>query len=290
VEFDGFITIGDANTNIHLPWHILPHRAAEVTPSSENVVLSGGTGSVVLNHTGGTVNGRVDVFSLLGTSGRIPPPTLPGPGDNSAIVDLKSVGVRLASATMIQFAINTFGVRAHPNYPAEFDIFVDSNRDGAPDYVIFNLENGGFAVTGQNVVAVVNLATNFGSIFSFADADLNSGNVILTVPLTALGLTASSRFDFSVYALDNYFTGELTDAIENMTYTPGTPRYAASGIPAAGVPVGGSSTLNIQAVPGGDVASLSQKGVLLMYRDGRTQREADAINVTPWETATDSTM
>jgi minor extracellular serine protease Vpr len=120
-----------------------------------------------------------------------------------------------------------------------------------------------------------------GTAFFFTDADLNSGNVILTAPLAALGLTANSKFDFSVYAFDNYFTGELTDAIEGMTYTPSTPRFPASGVPALSVPVGGSSVLNIQAVTGGAVASPSQTGILLMYRDGRTQREADAIKVVP---------
>ena len=68
-----------------------------------------------------------DVFSLLGTSGRIPPPRLPDPGDNFAVIDLKSVGARIVDLgggqSGIQFAINTFGVRSHPNYPAEFDIF-----------------------------------------------------------------------------------------------------------------------------------------------------------------------
>jgi len=170
-------------------------------------------------------------------------------------------------------------VRAHPNYPAEFDIYIDANRDGVPDYVVFNLENGGFGVTGQNVVSVVNLATNAGSIFFFTDADLDSGNAILTAPLSALGLTASSTFDFSVFAFDNYFTGNLTDAIVNMTYTPSTPRFAASGAPATGVPVGGTSILNIKAVNGGDAASPSQTGILLLYRDAKTKHEADAIEV-----------
>jgi len=36
----------------------------------------------------------------------------------------------------------TFGQRAHPNYPAEYDIFIDSNRDGVFDYAVFNLELG----------------------------------------------------------------------------------------------------------------------------------------------------
>ena len=67
----------------------------------------------------------------------------------------------------------------------------------------------------------------------------------------------------------------------NLTYTPSTPRFVSSGVPATGVPVGGSSTLTIQAVPGGDVASPSQTGILLMYRDAETTHEADAIDVKP---------
>ena len=282
VEFDGFITLSDGTDNVHLPWHVLPHRAAEVTPSSTNVTLVDGSSQIALNHTRGTVPGRVDVFSLLGRSSRIPPTQLPGPGDNFAVIDLKYVGARLVNSPAgpaIQFAVNTFGARAHPNYSAEFDIYVDANRDGQPDFVVFNLENGGFGVSGQNVVAVVNLATNAGSIFFFTDADLNSANAILTAPLSAIGLTASTQFDFSVFAFDNYFTGALTDAIENIRYTPGVPRFVASGVPAAGVPVAGSSNLDIQSVAGGDVASPSQTGILLLYRDARIQREADGIRV-----------
>ena len=283
VEFDGYITLTDNMDTLRLPWQLLPHRAADVTVSKK-VHLKKGTGNLVLSNEDGAVNGRVDVFSLLGTSREIPPRLLPGPGDNFAVIDMKSVGARLVNSGLgpaIQFAINTFGVRAHPNYPAEFDIYVDANRDGVPDYVVFNLENGGFAATGQNVVAVFNVATNAATIFFFTDADLNSANAILTAPLSALGLNASSRFDFSVFAFDNYFTGNPTDTIVNLTYTPSTPRFVASGVPATGVPVGGSSTLTIQAVPGGDVASPSQTGILLMYRDAETTHEADAIDVKP---------
>ncbi|MGH7463186.1 MAG: S8 family serine peptidase, partial [Longimicrobiales bacterium] len=253
VEFDGYVSIADSTDNVHLAWQILPHRAAEVTPASDSVTLSGGAGTLALSNAGGAVDGRVDVFSLLGTSGRIPPPILPEPGDNFAIIDLKSVGARLVSigggAFGIQFAINTFGERAHPNYPAEFDIFIDANRDGTDDFVVFNLENGGFAATGQNVVAVGPLPSGPFTVLFFTDADLNSGNAILTAPLSAIGLTPGTQFDFSVFAGDNYFTGLITDAIVGMTYTAGTPRYVGSGVPASGVPAGGSNTLTIQAVP-----------------------------------------
>jgi subtilisin family serine protease len=284
-EFDGYISIADATDNVHVAWQILPHKSAEVTPASNSVTLSGGAGTLDLSNAGGAVAGRVDVFSLLGTSGRIPPPALPDPGDNFAVIDLKSVGARLVSVAPgvfgIQFSMNTFGTRAHPNYPAEFDILIDSNRDGTDDFAIFNLELGGFTATGQNVVAAGPLPSGPFAIRFFTDADLNSGNVIMTALLSDIGLTPGTQFDFSVFGCDNYFTGFCTDAITGMTYTAGTPRYVGSGIPSSGIPAGGSSTLAISAVPGGDAASPSQTGLLLMYRDARTQREADQITVTP---------
>ncbi len=116
-------------------------------------------------------------------------------------------------------------------------------------------------------------------MFFFVDADLNSANATLTAPLSAIGLSQSSQFNFSVYAFDNYFTGNLTDAIVGMTYTADIPRFVGSGVPLTGVPVGGRSTLSISAVAGGDTASPSQTGLLLMYRDGASEREADAIPV-----------
>ncbi|OLE66785.1 MAG: hypothetical protein AUG09_05785 [Acidobacteria bacterium 13_1_20CM_2_68_7] len=282
VEFDGYLGIADATDNIHLAWQVLPHRSAAVTPAATNVTLSGGTGSLALSNAG-AVDGRVDVFSLLGTSGKIPKKFLPNPGDNFAVVDLRAVGARLVGIGGgnfgVQFAVNTFGQRSHPNYPAEFDIYIDKDNDGDFDFVVFNLENGGFAASGQNVTGVFNLATNTSSVFFFTDADLDSANAILTAPLAALGLTPGTQFGFSVFAFDNYFSGALTDAIEGITYTLGTPRFTGSGIPAAGVPAGGSSTLMINAVPGGDVASPSQTGLLLMYRDSKTEREASQILV-----------
>jgi len=281
VEFDGYIGIADATDNIHVAWHVLPHRAAAVSPASTSVTLAGGAGTLSLSNTG-TIGGRTDVFSLMGTSGKIPPPFLPGPGDNFAVVDLRAVGTRLVATGLgdgVQFAVNTFGARAHPNYPAEFDVYIDKNRDGKFDYVVFNLEFGAFGSTGQNVTAVYNLATGSAPIFFFTDADLDSANAILTAPLAAMGMTKSTQFDFSVFAFDNYFTGFLTDSIEGMTATLDTPRFVGFGIPATGVPAGGSSTLTINAVPGGDVASPSQSGLLLMYRDSKGQQEASPILV-----------
>ena len=92
-------------------------------------------------------------------------------------------------------------------------------------------------------------------------------------------MTPSTQFSFTVVASDNYFTGEATDMVEGMTFTPGAPKFVGSGVPATGVPAGGSSVLNIGLFGPGKAASPSQTGLLLMYRDGQKGREADAIKV-----------
>jgi len=179
----------------------------------------------------------------------------------------------------IQFAVHTFGQRSHPNYPAEFDVLIDNNLDGKFDFAVFNSELGGFGASGQNIVNVVNLKDNTITPEFFTDADLNSANAILTAPLADLGLTPDQQFGFAVVASDNYFTGATTDFIEGMVYTAGRPKFTGGGLPASGVPPGGASLLNVARVPGGDAASPSQTGLLLMYRDGQKGREADTIEI-----------
>ncbi len=283
-EFDGYVTLADATDTLHLPWHVLPRKAADVdvSPSSLNLHHDS-SDNIKISNKGGAVDGAVDTFALTGTNKRIPVDMLPQPGDNFAIIDLRAVGVRAAGPN-VEFAINTFGQRSHPAYPAEFDIYIDSNNDGTPDYVIFNLENGGFGATGQTVVEVFNLNTSAAAIVSFANADLNSGNMIMSVPMASVGLSTGQKFNFTVYAFDNYFTGAQTDVIGPMTFTPGTPRFATdggTGLASFIVPMGTKGSIPVAKVSGGDTASPSQSGILFMYRDAKTGWGADLVTVKP---------
>jgi len=283
-EFDGYVTIADDIDSLHLPWHLLPHKAAAVKAATTAVALTDGEGSVALSNATGAVDGRVEVFALTGSNGRLPAESLPQPGDNFAVIDLKAVGVRGVSlgggAFGVQFGINTWGSRSHPVYPAQFDVYVDSDNDGVDDFVAFTGELGAFASSGQTVINVLNLATNtLLPVRFFADASLNSANMIMTVALSDLGLTLGSRFRFSVLAGDNYFTGFITDGIFDMVHTLDTPKFAS--VPSTVVPVGGSVSLPVLAVPGGEEASPSQTGLLLLYRDGKPGAEAELITVTP---------
>ncbi len=285
VEYDGYITLKDGTDEVHVPWQVLPKKAALVQALGDKVVIPAGatTAPLRLINLAYAKAGVVEPFALLGTSPRIPAAQLPGPGDNFAVVDLQAVGARLVNVGGgnfgLQVAVSTYGTRAHPSYPAEFDVYLDVNADGRDDFVMFTSESGGFAATGQTIVSVQNLTTGATSAFFFADTDLETGNVILTMPFAPFGISPGAKLGISVLAFDNYFTGSLTDSIDGKIFTPSLPKYDVTAPPAAGVAPLSAETLTVISVPGGDVASPSQDGLLFFYRSANNGLEADVMPV-----------
>lgn len=283
VEYDGYVTVSDGSDTVSTPWHVLPHKSANAAAPASLAMGGAASAALALSNTGGATPGRVDAFALTGSSAQ-DYPTPPAYGGGQALIDLRAVGVRGAvsgGTQLVQFGIATFGSRAHPAYPAEFDIYVDANNDGVDDYVIYNTETGGFGATGQTVVTVQNLSTGTAVTRFYAGADLNSGNMIYTVQASDIGITSTAqKFRFSVYTFDNYFSGQLTDAITGMTHTLGSPRYQLQ-LDAFNLPIGFNGSLNVTKPAGGAAASPSQTGLLLLYTDGRAGREADVVTISP---------
>ena len=297
VEYAGYLSMTSGTENANIPWHILPHKAAAVTPSTTSLSLAGNPGSLTLSNLTGAVAGQVDAFSLTGTGTQFPASVLPAPGDDFAIVNLRATGIRLACAAVTgnnctsyaaQFAINTFGQRAHPDVPAEFDIYLDLNNDGNYDLIIFN-QDIGYATnqifSGQNGVFVADLAAGTAKgPYYYTDADLNTANAVMTVPLSALvtasglSLQTSTPFTYELLAFDNYFSYSLTDAIGPISYELDAPRFLAS-LTSIAVPAGSSTGVSVFPIaPTG--RSTSQSGLLLMYKDSKSP-EADVIKVNP---------
>jgi subtilisin family serine protease len=283
-EYDGYVTFTAGSEKLSVPWHVLPRKAAEV----DTTVASSRQGEVLKLRNRGVADGDYDVFSLTGVSRKVPRSQLPGPGDNFAVVDLRSVGVRFLpdaltgiGADVIEFAISTNGRRPHPAYPGGFEIDVDVNGDGIADYFVFNIESGGFDATGQTLVAVQAANETAGTAFFYADADLNSGNMIFTVPLNigrgSIAVAPGATIGFTALAFDNYFTGQVTDAIEGMRFTLGTPRFGVVGAPFGTVPGKGNASLGVTTatLPG---AKSSELGLLMMYRRN-AGAEADTLRL-----------
>jgi hypothetical protein len=282
-EFDGYVRITGGGDTIQVPWHVLPRASSDIRTNGQIVdTPSPGPNTITLSNRGAGA-GDWAAFALTGTSGRIPKRELPGAGANIAAIDLEAVGVRAFPADdAIQFAVTMWDERSHPAYPAGFEIQIDTNRDGSPDWIVSNAELGAFASTGQSVVLVTPAAGGPSAPYFFLDADLDSPNRILTAPLSVMGLGANSQFDFTVVAFDNYFSGLVTDAIGPMRYTVGTPRYDfGGGLGDGAVPPGASVSVPVTAVPGGAAASPSQTGILLMSYAGVQDREAIVVQARP---------
>ena len=99
-EYDGYMTLTAGSEKISVPWHVLPRKAAETdaTLSEHRANLAR---RVKLRNRGAEV-GDYDVFSLTGVSRSIPRSELPGPGDNFAVIDMRSVGVRHLPAAVFR--------------------------------------------------------------------------------------------------------------------------------------------------------------------------------------------
>jgi hypothetical protein len=303
VEYAGYLTFTDPNDTVHLPWHILPHKSANVQVGA-SLALSGNVTSLAITNLSAPIAGPVDVFSLTGTGVQFPPSALAAVGSDHAVINLQSAGVRLVCLSActtapvygVQFAVTTFGQRSHPDVPAEFDVYIDSNNDGTYEFDVFNGDIGSITTgttSGQNGVFVADvIAGTFSGPYVYTTADLDSANVILTAPLSALVSTSGSvavntPFTFGVYAFDNYYTSNLTDLITGMQYELDMPKVYPS-LSSFSMPVG-SATLPI--VPNNAANpyfgapyngnSPSQKGLLFMYTHGKTGQESSQVTVTP---------
>jgi minor extracellular serine protease Vpr len=268
-EFDGYVTLQDGDKKVSVPWHILPRKASAV------FVGGGGSPNAPIGLFNiGAQQSVSEIFALTGTSGRVPADQLPQPGSNLSFTDLRAVGARLAEPGVIQFGISTFGRRSNPLYPAGYFVDIDVNRDGKPEFQVFNAEL--LPDSGISAVFVFDYATNLSTAYAFIDADFYSGNMILTAPLAAMGLTDSSTFDFTVVSYDNYFTGQNSDFIGPMTFTPDKPKFKIDGAISRTLGTGQSLVLRPQQVAGGATASPSQKGILLLHR-GNEGSESSSI-------------
>lgn len=297
-EYDGYIYLTPQTGQvISVPWHVLPKDAADV----ELALGRGMPGSSALVNFSPAHPGVSEGFSLVDvnpndygyTVGQCGDLGL-APGCNSTVLDLKEFGVRdypTQSGHLVEFALTLWDEPFRSSqYPLEADIYIDSNRDGTNDFVVFNGDLTLNAADGRNAVFVDNLSTNSRSAFFFTDSDFNTQNYILTVPAAAVGLAPGQAFNFAVYLFDAYFTGALTDCSPRVgsgcggkhTYTVGQPRYDL-----------GLDDLTILTAPddftvfdwtsstAGDLASPSQIGLLFLHRYAPIGAESDHLLLAP---------
>lgn len=299
-EIRGQVVPAPADTALRLPIYANARPAAtmratgSVNPFRSGVV----TDTLTLAGTGVNTgsNFPYDVVSLVSAFElQYVSPNEASSDSNNDEADLAYVGVAsdVASTatfteTMIFFGIATHGDWATPNQ-VEFDIFIDTDRDGEDDFILFNSNTGFQTGNDQNDLMLTFLwdletddfsAQDFINGVSPGDLDtavFNTNVIILPVFAADLGLTAAnSRFNYRVesFGLDALTSEPSTGgAITGRVDQTGTLTYDAAnpGIDttegSAGAPVYNDlpgETIEIAYDRAAALASRS-KGVLLLH-------------------------
>ena len=217
-EASGLVTLtpsGGSNNGVTLrvPYYLAPQAVSDVNVSgvNERLLNKTGTSPATLKNLRGVVAGHADWYAW-----GIKDKKDHGLGSD----DIRAVGAQSFPADQLlvfSIATNKRWSNASQN---EFDIFVDVNNDGTPDYDVSAVDFG--AVTADSddgvlAVAVFNLSTGAGSIEFLADAPTDSSTMTLPVlfsqlqganAATSLG-GANQRFTYSVQSFSR--TDPTTD-------------------------------------------------------------------------------
>jgi minor extracellular serine protease Vpr len=276
-EFDGYLTLTDADGAVHLGWHVLPRQAGDVQASASEMAADE---SIDLTNNG-VGPARVIGYSLIGQS-----PDNPAEGSlggQNPVIDIKNVGVQTLTAGpglcatgpsfVLALAVSTWERQTHANAPAAFEFDIDTSGDGEADFAIFNQDAAGGALSdGRNVVFTLDLNDPEAVPEAFF-ATLHATNAATTVLLVCaeqIGMTAAdigTPISGDLLAVDIYFTGNVTDVVEGLEFAPLGERYLAvigGSVVTGSIPSGATEALEVIDF-GPDGTNPSETGVMLLY-------------------------
>jgi len=205
----------NGGASLNVPYYLVPRARSLIsvshnvpTPASPNATLDVSNGPA-------SIAGSADFYAW----------GLAGTPQGLRYVDTRAVGVQSFPAgndATLVFAINTF-TRFSNASPNEWDILIDTNGDGNPDFAVVGFDVNGFVSSqpkGRFASAVINLATNAIVAVRFADAPTDGTTILLAAKASELGLSpANPRFSYQVQA----FNG-ITGGSEAL---PGTAKFNA---------------------------------------------------------------
>ncbi len=219
-EISGNVTATSGSEVLRVPYLLVPRSNSNVVSTSSPLNRDSIVNVKVTNKRG-AIGGAADFYTW-------------GLGDGKDVdvasdygVDLRAAGVQSfqtsADDQLIVFAINTH--RRWSNAANnEFDVLIDTDSNGTPDWIVFTYDSGRFRtgyadglteVFAQEVATKQYFATGY-----MAQAPTDSSTILLPLDASSLGLSeGSSEFR---YAVESYVPGYSTaDAMSGVaTYDP----------------------------------------------------------------------
>jgi subtilisin family serine protease len=193
-------TSGNKGVTLGVPYYLVARARSLVQARLRGGLGQHGSGTTVAVANGSkSVTGTADFYAW----------GLRGYHASLGSTGLRAVGVQSfndpANGPILQFAVNTFGRTSNP-VTAVYDLFLDVNGDGAPDYDVEGADLGLLTTgtaSGEMVVAVFNLATGDGVLEFLATAPTDGSTVLLPLVAADVGITsANPRFTYAAQTTD----------------------------------------------------------------------------------------
>jgi minor extracellular serine protease Vpr len=266
---------GNNGVRLDVPWLFVPQEVSNINTDIDLGQLrrNGSATARVRNHGPGT--GTADWYAWgLSDSG----------GDHGVgSADVQNVGVQTFPADgVLAFAINTKTPWANAAQN-EYDIMLDLDGDGNPDYLVVGADLGALTAgvnNGTMATAVFNLSTGEGSIEFLADAPFNSSTLVLPVLFSQLCnagspcLSSSTpRFTYTAQAFNLAAGG--TDIVNGTAsfnaFTPAVSTGMFDVVP------GGGTVNETVSVNSAEFAITPPRGFMILSHDNKSDQEAQTI-------------
>lgn len=189
-------TEGNDNVVLTVPFYLVP-RARSLVRTNALPASFGPTkpqANVKVYNDSHFVAGTADFYSW----------GIQGTNAASGNVGIRAVGVQanpVGGDQLLFFAINTFAPWSN-NAMNEFDLLIDTNGDGKPDYAVVSADEGaltGGSPNGTMISVAFNLATNAVGTPQFTVTPTDGDTLLVPVMAADIGVTqASPRFAYSV--------------------------------------------------------------------------------------------
>jgi len=260
-----------------VPYYLVPRARSEVESRVDHA-FGASTPSVTatVRNREGAIDGTAD-FYAWGLSGV----------RNRALgaVNLRAAGVQAwddsRGRKTLVFALNSFA-RTNNAAVNEYDVLVDTNGDGKPDFLVLGIDQGLLTAgdpNGQLVSAVINLATgDLVSIRFLAGAPTDGSTVLLPARASDLGITAANpRFSYRVETF-SFETGASDGTVDAGKFNAFASAISTGDF--AVVPVGGSAAVPL-AIDAAEWARTPPKGIMVVNLDDEAGHEqADLVPAT----------
>ena len=277
-EISGDVVFTAQGSTLRVPYLLVPRSNSKVTvsgslkaPKVSNTKDKDkdkgkpASNTLTLRNSLGALDASADVYTWGLEDKKDAPKAVADTG-----YDLRAAGVQSfadGDDHLLVFAVNTHK-RWSNGASNEFDVVIDADRDGEPDWIVLSYDSGALRAGSVNGVAEVFLyriadGATFGSGF-LAQAPTDSSTILLPAYAGDLGITGA--FDYTVQSFSLTSGGE--DAIASTaTYNPTAP--AVGNGQYVTVPKRGSAKVTV-AVDGAQVAVQKPLGSMIVVFDNKS--------------------